>query len=229
VRVWARSMRDYSKAFSRIGDALAALPVDSAALDRKAIVLRPLTSRRCDLVKGRQRRSWPPMSSWRPTGRTCALSLWKSAGRGYNPNRPYYVSTRVAAATHEIDTVVLGASLLPAIATRDLPSKATFAYAGDDPEAPVAVLCDTAHGSPAAWFFREVSKRTTRVLHRVTSADALFAFPVPDLRRLRSSIMPLFAGQKRLEKWVETRCSPVSIRRLQIPFVGSGALRMARR
>src|SRR5207244_3013226 len=30
--------------------------------------------------------------------------------------------------------VVLGASLLPAIATRALPPKATFAYAGDDPE-----------------------------------------------------------------------------------------------
>ena len=24
--------------------------------------------------------SWSPMTSWRPTGRTCARSLWKSAG-----------------------------------------------------------------------------------------------------------------------------------------------------
>jgi bifunctional non-homologous end joining protein LigD len=33
VRLWARTTSDYSKAFTRIWDAVAALPVDSAVLD----------------------------------------------------------------------------------------------------------------------------------------------------------------------------------------------------
>jgi hypothetical protein len=41
VRLWARTTSDYSNAFTRIRDAVAALPVDSAVLDGKAIVLRP--------------------------------------------------------------------------------------------------------------------------------------------------------------------------------------------
>ena len=41
VRLWARTTSDYSKAFSRIRDAVAALPVDSAVIDGEAIVLRP--------------------------------------------------------------------------------------------------------------------------------------------------------------------------------------------
>src|SRR3954462_15267493 len=40
VRLWARTTSDYSKAFTRIRDAVAALPVDSAVLDGEAIVLR---------------------------------------------------------------------------------------------------------------------------------------------------------------------------------------------
>ena len=32
VRLWARTASDYSKAFSRIRDAVAALPVDSAVM-----------------------------------------------------------------------------------------------------------------------------------------------------------------------------------------------------
>jgi bifunctional non-homologous end joining protein LigD len=44
VRLWARTTSDYSKVFTRIRDAVAALPVDSAVLDGEAIVLRPDTS-----------------------------------------------------------------------------------------------------------------------------------------------------------------------------------------
>src|SRR6478609_7715824 len=40
VRLWARTTSDYSKAFTRIRDAVAALPVDSAVLDGEAVVLR---------------------------------------------------------------------------------------------------------------------------------------------------------------------------------------------
>jgi bifunctional non-homologous end joining protein LigD len=41
VRLWARTTSDYSTAFSRIRDAVAALPVESAVLDGEAILLRP--------------------------------------------------------------------------------------------------------------------------------------------------------------------------------------------
>ena len=41
VRLWARTTSDYSNNFTRIRDAVAALPVDSAVLDGEAIVLRP--------------------------------------------------------------------------------------------------------------------------------------------------------------------------------------------
>jgi bifunctional non-homologous end joining protein LigD len=40
VRLWARTTSDYSKAFTRIRDAVAALPVNSAVLDGEAILLR---------------------------------------------------------------------------------------------------------------------------------------------------------------------------------------------
>jgi bifunctional non-homologous end joining protein LigD len=40
VRLWARTTSDYSKAFTRIRDAVTALPVECAVLDGEAIVLR---------------------------------------------------------------------------------------------------------------------------------------------------------------------------------------------
>src|SRR3954469_16838876 len=40
VRLWARTTSDYSKAFTRIRDAVAALPIDSAVLDGEAIIMR---------------------------------------------------------------------------------------------------------------------------------------------------------------------------------------------
>src|SRR3954466_4859703 len=41
VRLWARTTSDYSKAFTRIRDAIAALPVESAVLDGEAVLMRP--------------------------------------------------------------------------------------------------------------------------------------------------------------------------------------------
>ena len=41
VRLWARTTSDYSKAFTRIRDAVAALLVDNAVIDGEAVVLRP--------------------------------------------------------------------------------------------------------------------------------------------------------------------------------------------
>ena len=41
VRLWARTTSRLFKAFTRIRDAVAALPVDSAVLDGEAVVLRP--------------------------------------------------------------------------------------------------------------------------------------------------------------------------------------------
>ena len=40
VRLWARTTSDYSKAFTRMRDAVAALPVESAVLDGEAILMR---------------------------------------------------------------------------------------------------------------------------------------------------------------------------------------------
>jgi len=53
VRLWARTTSDYSKAFTRIRDAVAALPVDSAVLDGEAIVLRPDSSSDFEALKSR--------------------------------------------------------------------------------------------------------------------------------------------------------------------------------
>jgi bifunctional non-homologous end joining protein LigD len=41
VRLWARMTSDYSNAFARIRNAVAALPVETAVLDREAILLSP--------------------------------------------------------------------------------------------------------------------------------------------------------------------------------------------
>src|SRR3954465_1402007 len=41
IRLWARTTSDYSKAFTRIRDAVAALPVESAVLDGEAVLMRP--------------------------------------------------------------------------------------------------------------------------------------------------------------------------------------------
>src|SRR4051794_12265195 len=58
VRLWDRTTSDYSKAFTRIRDAIAALPVDSAVLDGEA---RP-TLTGCGRGRVKQRRSWSPMT-----------------------------------------------------------------------------------------------------------------------------------------------------------------------
>jgi ATP-dependent DNA ligase len=51
VRLWARTTSDYSSAFARIREAVAALPVDNAVLDGQAV------------VRSRQgQASWSPMT-----------------------------------------------------------------------------------------------------------------------------------------------------------------------
>jgi bifunctional non-homologous end joining protein LigD len=54
VRLWARTTSDYSKALSRIHDAVAALPVDSAVIDGEAILLRPDNSFDFEALRSRQ-------------------------------------------------------------------------------------------------------------------------------------------------------------------------------
>src|SRR4051812_1487645 len=54
VRLWARTTSDYSKAFTRIRDAVAALPVESAVLDGEAILLRPDNTSNFDGLRSRQ-------------------------------------------------------------------------------------------------------------------------------------------------------------------------------
>ena len=70
----------------RIRDAVAALPVDSAVLDGEAIVMR--SADRCDFeaLRSRQGQAEAILVAYDvmevETARTCALSLWKSAGSG---------------------------------------------------------------------------------------------------------------------------------------------------
>jgi bifunctional non-homologous end joining protein LigD len=54
VRLWARTTSNYSKAFTRIRDALPALPVDSAVLDGEAVILRPDHSFDFEALRSRQ-------------------------------------------------------------------------------------------------------------------------------------------------------------------------------
>ena len=54
VRLWARITSDYSSAFTRIRDAVAALPVECAVLDGEAILLRPDNTSNFDGLRSRQ-------------------------------------------------------------------------------------------------------------------------------------------------------------------------------
>jgi bifunctional non-homologous end joining protein LigD len=54
VRLWARTTSDYSKTFTRIRDALAALPVESAVLDGEAILLRADNTSDFDGLRSRE-------------------------------------------------------------------------------------------------------------------------------------------------------------------------------
>ena len=53
-RLWARATSDYSNTFSRIRDAVAALPVDSVVIDGEAVVLRPDNTSDFEALRSRQ-------------------------------------------------------------------------------------------------------------------------------------------------------------------------------
>src|SRR3954452_15804440 len=77
VRLWARTTSDYSTAFARIRDAVAALPVGSAVLDGEAVVLRADNTSDFEPLRSRQGQADAilvayDVMEW--TGRTCALS-----------------------------------------------------------------------------------------------------------------------------------------------------------
>jgi bifunctional non-homologous end joining protein LigD len=54
VRLWARTTSDYSKSFTRIRDAVAALPVDSAVIDGEAVLMRSDNTSNFDGLRSRQ-------------------------------------------------------------------------------------------------------------------------------------------------------------------------------
>jgi bifunctional non-homologous end joining protein LigD len=54
VRLWARTTSDYTCAFTRIRDAVAALPVDGALIDGEAILLRSDNSSDFEALRSRQ-------------------------------------------------------------------------------------------------------------------------------------------------------------------------------
>jgi ATP-dependent DNA ligase len=54
VRLWARTTSDYSKAFTRIRNAVAALPVNNAVIDGEAILMRPDNTSNFECLRSRQ-------------------------------------------------------------------------------------------------------------------------------------------------------------------------------
>jgi ATP-dependent DNA ligase len=77
VRLWARTTSDTATSSPAFG-IVAGLPVDIAVLDGEPIVMR--SADRCDFEALRSRQGqaeaiWSPMTSWRRTGRTCALLM----------------------------------------------------------------------------------------------------------------------------------------------------------
>ena len=54
MRLWSRTTSDYSNAFTRIRDAVAALPVENALIDGEAVVLRPDNSFDFEALRSRQ-------------------------------------------------------------------------------------------------------------------------------------------------------------------------------
>jgi ATP-dependent DNA ligase len=54
VRLWARTTSDYSTAFTRIHDAVAALPIDCVVLDGEAVLLRSDNTSNFDGLRSRQ-------------------------------------------------------------------------------------------------------------------------------------------------------------------------------
>src|SRR5213076_2625801 len=78
IRLWARTTSDYSKAFTRIRDAVAALPVESAVLDGEAILLRPDNTLDFEGLRSRQGQSEAILATYdvlEVAGRTCGLSV----------------------------------------------------------------------------------------------------------------------------------------------------------
>ena len=99
VRLWARTTSDYSTAFTRIRDAVAALPVDSAVLDGEAIVLRPDATSDFEALRSRQGQAEAILVAYdilEVDGQDVRPSLWKSAGSGLRscyPARPRLCGT----------------------------------------------------------------------------------------------------------------------------------------
>jgi bifunctional non-homologous end joining protein LigD len=54
VRIWARTTSDYSKAFTRMRDAIAALPVENAVVDGEGVVIRPDNSFNFEALRSRK-------------------------------------------------------------------------------------------------------------------------------------------------------------------------------
>jgi hypothetical protein len=80
-----RATSDYSKAFTRMRDAIAALPVKNAVIDGEAVLIGTDTSSDFEGLRSR------PEAILVASGMTCAL-LWKSAGNAWRNS--YRAGTR---------------------------------------------------------------------------------------------------------------------------------------
>ena len=53
MRLWARTTSDYSNTFTRIRDAIAALPLETAVIDGEAVLMRPDNTSNFDGLRSR--------------------------------------------------------------------------------------------------------------------------------------------------------------------------------
>ena len=90
---------------TRIGRALLRGRLNARSFSAPHIT--PPISRRCGRDKGKQRPFSSPTTSWKRTSRTCALSLWKSAGRAWRscyPAKPKQCATAFSSARRSPET-----------------------------------------------------------------------------------------------------------------------------
>jgi hypothetical protein len=94
VRLWARTTSDYSKAFTRIRDAVAALPVDSVVIDGEAVILRPDNSFDFQALRSRQGQAEAILVAYDVRCLAENDSPFKAANSGFDLTRTLSISPR---------------------------------------------------------------------------------------------------------------------------------------
>jgi ATP-dependent DNA ligase len=115
VRLWARTTSDYFKAFTRIRETVAALPVDSAVIDGEAAVFRSDNSFDFEALRSRQAHAGAILVACDITELDGQDELWKSAGSAWRSCYP--VATRRCATASSLarQSPAMGCHLSPCV------------------------------------------------------------------------------------------------------------------